>query len=401
MIIPRKVEEKIRYLLRKYPSTEWSGVLFFSHTGTFEDNNLIITCEDLYPMDLGNSTFTKFQMSEDVTGYMADNIELFECDLGLIHSHHSMAAFFSGTDTTTLQEEGNERNCFVSLIVNNAGTYCAAVTRKMQSSIEVITKSLGTSYEFFGDGAVKTDEDPMSEATRVIDKEVIEYFMLDIEKEEVPNHLAWLDTRFDEILKKKDAQRPITSNSSSGWLDRNLDWGNKNVDKDDEFFDWLHSNRKTSAEAKEALYDSSEGYKVKNTPKELSIWDDKTMNEMEEPMYAPDPTKIHAMVTHLVLCSLIVDPTKTDLKQWISRHMKKKYDEMFTQDMSFDAWCEFAIEYLFTEYSDPEAPARFYLETDELYAILAEYMIDELTSYPNNEYIDLYINVLNRYLDYA
>lgn len=91
MIVPQKVEEKIRYLLRKYPSTEWSGVLFYKHTGTFENNDLVITCEDLYPMDLGDATFTKFQMSEDVTGYMADNIELFDCDLGLIHSHHSMA----------------------------------------------------------------------------------------------------------------------------------------------------------------------------------------------------------------------------------------------------------------------------------------------------------------------
>ena len=308
-------------------------------------------------------------------------------------------AFFSGTDTTTLQEEGNERNCFVSLIVNNAGTYCAAVTRKMQSSVEVVTKSLGTSYEFFGEGAVKTDEDPTSESTRVIDKETIEYFMLDIEKEEAPNHLAWLDSRFDEILKKKQQDKKDAYNSKT--FLSNINNNSRTVNEDDDFFDWIHSNRKTSAEAKEALYDSSEGYKVKNTPKELSIWDDKTMNEMEEPMYVPDPTKIHAMVTHLVLCSLIVDPTKTDLKQWISRHMKKKYDEMFTQYMSFDAWCEFAIEYLFTEYSDPEAPARFYLETDELYAILAEYMIDELTSYPNNEYIDLYINVLNRYLDYV
>ena len=91
LIVPAKVEEKIRYLIRKYPHTEWSGVLFIKHTGSFEDNNLVITCEDLYPMDLGTTGWTEFKMNEDVTSYMAENIELFECDMGLIHSHHTMA----------------------------------------------------------------------------------------------------------------------------------------------------------------------------------------------------------------------------------------------------------------------------------------------------------------------
>ena len=130
----------------------------------------------------------------------------------------------------------------------------------------------------------------------------------------------------------------------------------------------------------------------------LSVWDEDTMKVLEAPMYAPDPAKIHAMVTKLLLCSLIIDPKKTDLKQWITRHMEKKYKELFTQDMSFDCWCEFAIEYLFNEYEDPEAPAEFYL-SDEFHAILAEAMIDELGEYPSNDYIELYINVLNRYLD--
>ena len=85
MVVPRNVEEKIRYLLHKFPSTEWSGVLFYDHEGTFEDNNLVITCKDIYPMDLGNATYTSFNMNEDVAFYIADNIELFDCDLGLVH----------------------------------------------------------------------------------------------------------------------------------------------------------------------------------------------------------------------------------------------------------------------------------------------------------------------------
>lgn len=85
LVIPASVEEKIRYLQRKFPHTEWSGVLFTSHKGSFEDNNLVITCRDIYPMDLGNSTYTEYKMDENVAGYMADNVDLFYCDLSLVH----------------------------------------------------------------------------------------------------------------------------------------------------------------------------------------------------------------------------------------------------------------------------------------------------------------------------
>lgn len=45
----------------------------------------MITCEDIYPMDLGTSGWTEFKMSEDVAAYMAENIELFDCDTALVH----------------------------------------------------------------------------------------------------------------------------------------------------------------------------------------------------------------------------------------------------------------------------------------------------------------------------
>ena len=85
LIVPGKVEEKIRYLIKKFPSTEWSGVLFYTHEGSFENNDLVITCQDLFPMDLGTSGWTEFKMTEDVAAYMAEHIELFDCDTALVH----------------------------------------------------------------------------------------------------------------------------------------------------------------------------------------------------------------------------------------------------------------------------------------------------------------------------
>lgn len=85
IIVPEKVEEKIRYLLRKFPTTEWSGILFYTHTGGFETNDLVINCEDIYPMDLGTSGYTEFKMTSEVSSYIANNMELFDCETGLVH----------------------------------------------------------------------------------------------------------------------------------------------------------------------------------------------------------------------------------------------------------------------------------------------------------------------------
>lgn len=134
IIIPAKVERIIRFLCERVWSTEWSGVLFYNPIGEFEDDSLEIHCVDILPMDIGNATYTEFDMSPDVISYMAQNPELLDCKMGLIHSHNSMPSFFSGTDLNTLREEGNDRNHFVSLIVNNEGKYTAAITRKVKYS---------------------------------------------------------------------------------------------------------------------------------------------------------------------------------------------------------------------------------------------------------------------------
>lgn len=368
LLVPKKVEEKIRYLCRKFPSLEWSGILFYTHTGNFEDNNLEIHCEDIYPMDLGSATFTTFKNDETIASYIADNIELFNCDMGLVHSHNQMSCFFSGTDTATLQSEGNDTNCFVSLIVNNAGTYCAAITRKIQRKTEVVTKSLGTSYEFFGDGEIRTDEDPMSECTQIIDREIIEYFMLDVEREIVDNPFDFLDRRFEEITARK--------NTTSSYTQK---------ERDDEFYDWIHSS--------------------KNEVKELPVFDKKTMDEMVDyESWYPDPTIIHRLACQMITCSLIISKD-VDLKQWITKHMLKVYSNIFDKKDSlgqFKEYSEFIVEFLITQYeqmSEESIPEELLVYLDIYQQKIAEALLDELGQYPTNGYIDAYKEILMRYCD--
>lgn len=389
--MPKKVEEKIRYLCRKFPTLEWSGVLFTTYEGNFEDNNLVITCQDIYPMDLGSPGFTQFKMDETVARYIADNIELFNADVQLIHSHNQMSAFFSGQDQSTLREEGNDRNCFVSLIVNNAGTYCAAVTRKIQRKKEVIIKDLGSSYQFFGEGEWTLDPANGQTVEKTVEDTIIEYFMLNVEVEKTDNPLAYLDTRFDEIESKKKAERAVTT--TNGYTTRVYDpkkgdtvllpKAGNDYDDDKDFYDWIHSERKKSAEAKEAV-----------------LFDKDTMNELvDSSKWQPDPTIIHYLVCQLVTCSLIVNKD-IDLKQWVVKHMEKKYDEIFLGGNSyeFDNWSDSYVEFILQHYSDENAPEELYEDYDAYQAKIAEALYDELGTYPSNQYILGYQNILARYM---
>lgn len=343
-------------------------------------------------MDLGTGGWTEFKMNEDVAAYIADNLELFDCEIGLIHSHHSLGAFISGQDFKRLNEDGDDTNCFLSLVVDTRGTYVAALTRKVQAKKEVVTKFLDTSYEFFGEGPKYLESHGTIEKQTFVDDSIIQYFMLDVEVEKVDNPLDYLDARFVEIEEKKKKDKPVvpTSNYTRVYDPKKGDTvllpkaGNDyDYDKDESFYDWIHSNRKTSAEAKEGI-----------------LFDNSTMEELiDASKWQPDPTIIHHLVCQLATCSLIVN-ADIDLKQWITKHMEKKYTEIFSDasGMEFTNWSEMYVEFILNHYNDLNVPADVYDDWDEYLAKIAEAMIDELNKYPDNGFIDEYKDILNRYL---
>lgn len=87
--IGEKVEGMIRHLCSRIPDREWSGVLFYTVTGTFEEG-LTVECKDICLMDVGSATYTEFDTSPEIANYMAIN-GLLDCHLGLVHSHNNMA----------------------------------------------------------------------------------------------------------------------------------------------------------------------------------------------------------------------------------------------------------------------------------------------------------------------
>jgi hypothetical protein len=380
LIIPAEVERKIRFTCQKAWSTEWSGTLFFTHEGSFENNDLVIRCVDIYIMDIGTQAYTEFDMNPDVIAYMCENPELLDCQMGLIHSHNNMSTFFSGTDTATLKEEGRDRNNFVSLIVNNAGTYTAAITRRVKS--KQVKESV--SYEFFGDGEKQDTKEYVSDADE------IEWFYLKIEKEGENYSFPDMAARLEEIKqakaekaeKAKKAQtptyqgdyKPVIANSYGTKA------GPANLVK------------------KEA-----------NKPKVVqpTLFDDADDLPFEEGYDIPygqvsfDKVALKSLVLQLITGSIIIsNDSKIDISKW-AKSMPTLYEKRFGKGKvgmnNFKIWAETYAEYL-TWYITDEKLEELGFDNTEICAICAHDMIEELTKLPENDYIKGYIDALQKYL---
>lgn len=379
IVIPAEVEKKIRFTCQRVWNTEWSGTLFFTYEGSFENNDLVIKCVDIYIMDIGTQAYTEFDMNPDVIAYMCKNPELLDCQMGLIHSHNNMSTFFSGTDTATLKEEGRDRNNFVSLIVNNEGTYTAAITRKVKRYSQI--KDILV-YEFFGDGEKQDTKEYTQDG---IDE--IEWFYLKIEKEGDNYSFSDITTRLEEIKQAKaerakkvqtpiyqGSYKPVIANSYS------IKAGSANLTK-----------------------------KEVDKPKiiQTSLFDDIDDLPFEERYDIPygqvsfDKSTLKSLVLQLITGSIIIsNDSKINITKW-ANSMPTLYEKRFGNGeegmKNFKMWADTYTDYL-TWYVTDEKLEELGFDETEICAICAHDMIEELTKLPENEYIKGFIDALQKYL---
>lgn len=377
LIIPAEVERKIRFVCQKVWSTEWSGTLFFTHEGSFENDDLVIRCVDIYIMDIGTQAYTEFDMNPDVISYMCENPELLDCQMGLIHSHNNMSTFFSGTDTATLKEEGRDRNNFVSLIVNNAGSYTAAITRRIKS--KQVKESV--SYEFFGDGEKQGTKEYVSDADE------IEWFYLKIEKEGENYSFPDMAARLEGIKqakaeKAKKVQTPIYQG------------GYKPV---------IANSYGTKAGPANLVNKESDKPKVIQP----TLFDNANDLPFDDNYSLPygqvtfDKVTLKSLILQLITGSIIIsNDSKIDISKW-AKSMPTLYEKRFGKGeegmKNFKMWADTYTEYL-TWYVTDEKLEELGYDEIEICAICAHDMIEELTKLPENDYIKGYIDALQKYL---
>lgn len=362
MIIPEEVEKKIRYICQQVSFAEWSGVLFYEPEGNFKDNSLTIICKDICVLNIGSSTYTEFNMSPEVINYMTDN-NLLNYQTGLIHSHCTFSTFFSNTDVATLKEEGSERNHFVSLIVNNVGTYTAAITR--------LNKSIKTIQE---DSLFKTfnNKEESTQSSYQEENETLEYFILDIEIEgKNQNDFENLKLKLDELKREKEATKV------SSYIIKPSEYSEYNK----KFF-----SPKEEKSAQTSLFpEYDEG--------------DWTFNDIDEVRF--NRNIIKSAVLQLITGSAILpNESKINASKWTTG-MVSLFEKRFGKGEEglslFRSWAEGYIEFLCL-FTEDEKLEKMKLSDYEITSIFATDLAEELSKLPSNKYIKEYIDILSNYI---
>lgn len=378
LVIPVEVERKIRFACQRVWNTEWSGTLFFTHEGSFENNDLVIRCVDIYIMDIGTQAYTEFDMNPDVIAYMCEHSELLDCQMGLIHSHNNMSTFFSGTDTATLKEEGRDRNNFVSLIVNNEGSYTAAITRRVKS--KSVKESV--SYEFFGDGEKHDTKEYVSEENE------IEWFYLNIVKEGDTFSFQDMDIRFKEIKKRK-AERA-----------KEAEMARKQTCQVTSYRPTTIINSYGTKVGPANVIPSKKSAIQTSLFNDIDDWDSDNL-DMPYGIARFDKNTIRQLTLQLVTGSIIIpNDSKIDIKKWAAS-MPAMYQKRFGKGEEgmklFELWADTYTEFLCWCATDSKLEAQG-MDDTEICAVCAHDMIEELTKLPENEYIKGYIDALQKYL---
>lgn len=374
MVVTEKVENKIRYICQQLPTVEWSGVLFYTTQGSFKDNNLKVICQDIYLMDVGSAAYTEFNMSPEVISYMTENPELLDYQSGLIHSHNQMATFFSGTDVATLKEEGTDRNHFVSLIVNNEGTYTAAITRKIS-----ITRNVDEEIQYDSFNGEKVTEN----SSYVEEDNEFEYFPLKITIEGEKEENKILKARLEEIKKNKNKTSiKISPNSKQLSIPYNPPYCYPTTPN--------HT----------SLSNTTSNYKVNSPSSYYSIDADDFTNIDYNKVKLSDKLLKELTLQIITGSILIPNSSKINMFEW-SKNMTALFQRRFGEDnygfKIFDTWAENHIEFI-CWYTEVEELVMAGYTDDQMASIIAKNLIGELKKLSTNIYINKFINILQKYI---
>ena len=124
LVIPKKIHNKYTYLLNRFKNLEWSGPAWYK-VKTDEDGFPIEwKIIHFHPLDLGSHAATEWEAKDLATilkETYASMPSLKKSYMGLIHSHNTMGAFLSGTDTSTITDMAPDIGFYGSLVVASSG----------------------------------------------------------------------------------------------------------------------------------------------------------------------------------------------------------------------------------------------------------------------------------------
>ena len=249
-----------------------------------------------------------------------------------------MNTFFSGTDLSTLKEEGKDRNHFLSLIVNNKGTYSAKITRKIQYHKKGVYQY---SYRSFGDELITKEKE------------------LDQQEEEIQD--------FTLLIIRPDYEE---------------------VDLD----------IKEIQEAKKQKVNTYSPILIPTVsfPKEQCLPFVETSIPEEGPVFAKDPEDTafaKEMLRGLLTLSLDTTDNFTPLDV-LAKEYEDLCEQTFTTFQQFELFVDYYIDYILDVYTDLSLAQKEYDSTP-----LLKELLSLLKKFPSNKYLDCCKTLISEYLN--
>lgn len=138
--MPSKVLQQIQYLCKNIAKVEWSGILFYTIEGSIKDPSTFkINLEHILPLDMGSASYTEYDFDARYIDFLEEDFDVrSKWTVGQIHSHHCMRVFFSGVDSSELNDNADCHNFYLSLIVNNYMDFIAKVATIGEAKMENI-----------------------------------------------------------------------------------------------------------------------------------------------------------------------------------------------------------------------------------------------------------------------
>lgn len=205
LVISKLLMRQIQDMCSRTPNgIEWSGPFFYKEVegDISKPENLVLSGEFLYPMDIGSAAYTEYEMlprpgtnSSPFVKWAMKHIIGKGLQTGHIHSHHNMRVWFSGTDMTELEQGSACHNYYLSLIVNNKYEMIAKIGILLEAEIEQelsFFKKITQGYSMSHKGQTYKRK-----ITQLIQYDV------DIKVPEVDSLPTWYMNAFNELIKPK------------------------------------------------------------------------------------------------------------------------------------------------------------------------------------------------------
>jgi len=110
--------------LKRFKSLEWSGPAWYKIKKDEDGYPIEFKIVHFHPLDLGSHASTEWDakdFAKIIQSTYEENPSLKTTSIGLIHSHNTMGAFLSGTDTSTIEDNAPSNGFYPSLVVASEG----------------------------------------------------------------------------------------------------------------------------------------------------------------------------------------------------------------------------------------------------------------------------------------